>query len=69
MLYRFGHECLTTTLLEYGASPAARNAEQRTALHLSCLAGHIEVKRNSYSIFQSFLVKLNVNSLMIFIGL
>lgn len=42
--YRFGHECLTTTLLECGASPAARNTEQRTALHLSCLAGHIEVE-------------------------
>ena len=43
--FRFGQECLTTTLLECGASPAARNAEQRTPLHLSCLAGHIEVCR------------------------
>lgn len=44
LLNRYGHECLSTTLLERGASPAARNADQRTPLHLSCLAGHIEVR-------------------------
>lgn len=41
--FRFGHECLTTTLLDYGASPSVKNTDQRTPLHLSCLAGHIEV--------------------------
>lgn len=47
--YRFGFECLTTSLLESAASPATRNAQQRTPLHLSCLAGHIEV---SYIFFR-----------------